>query len=149
MRNIFKLLGAGLAGLVSTQASAAESFEKELYESTIEQGTIEAAEVFLQSFPNSVHAEEVGALLDSGIRSQLRSGRFQSAISNVAVTYDAAGFASHEASPSKKAKRQSRRSKRSARRAENREARKERREARKERREKKRERRRKRRGGHY
>lgn len=122
MNNVFKLVVASIAGLVSTQASAAQSFEEELYEKTLEQGTIEAAEVFLQSFPESAYADEISAMLSTGIRAELRSGKFAPVISSVDVAYDATGYAgaAEEATPGKKAKRTNRKAKRKARRAERR-----------------------------
>ena len=120
MKNLYRLIAAGVAGIVSTQAGAAQSFEDELYAKTIEQGTIEAAEVFLQTFPESAYAEEISAMLSKGIRSELRAGKFAPMISNVEITYDAAGYAETEATPARKAKRGNRKAERKARRAERR-----------------------------
>lgn len=119
MKNLVKVAVAGVAGLFSTQASASASFEKDLYQETIEQGTVEAAETFLEAFPHSAYASEISAMLAKGIRSELRAGKFASAISSVEVTYSAAGYAETSATPPK-AKGSSRKARRRARRAQRR-----------------------------
>lgn len=70
MKNPIKLLIAGVLGLSASQAAAHVALEDELYKATLDQGTLEAAEVFLTAYPSSTYAAEITALANDLIREQ-------------------------------------------------------------------------------
>lgn len=76
MRKIFKLVLTSVFGLSAGQTVANVSLEEEMFKDTMDQGTIDAAESFLQSCPDSAHAEDIDLLMRDILRETHRASVF-------------------------------------------------------------------------
>ncbi len=77
MQKFIKALIAGVVGASATQAAARIPLEDELYQATLDQRTLAAAEVFTNTFPDSKFAGEIDALVNELILIQVRNPSFE------------------------------------------------------------------------
>ncbi len=61
---------ASILGVVGGQANAKVNAEEEMFRSTLETGTIEAAEVFRKRFPHSSRTGEIDSLITDLVRAE-------------------------------------------------------------------------------
>ena len=76
---------ATVLGVVGGQANAKVSSEEELFRATLDTGTIEAAEVFRQKFPDSNRTTEIDSLITDLIRAEHTDAGFDGKSTDILV----------------------------------------------------------------
>ena len=77
MLKSIRLMLIGVFGMSATTAQASLSLDDEMYAATKEQGTLEAYELFLETYPKSSHAEDAMRETRELIRQIHRQQSFQ------------------------------------------------------------------------